>query len=247
MTKLISIMILFALGSYGFEQTLTSNPVLLLPKAGYVTADARQVSETITAGDYRTINGKMCVAQTGGVTADAMATNEVVTTDTARITVSGSLTPDAAGTYLLVSDNYYTNANYSIWHLSGDYRITAKAKAYTGTTNFWSTSNLIGAYTNHGGYVGIATVSHPTVTTEVYTAVSPALVNGVTTDGAVSWLQVPAVRTKAILDVLNGDCVLTDRDGNKIYKTVGKQELDFFSGALFGTSTNSAKVEVFQY
>lgn len=101
MKKVLTLTAVLIAGFVGaWEQTLDTNTVLIVPQVRSVGTYAdRQAGEIVTNGHYRRIGNTLVQAQCTGTTDGTMETNSIVSTDTATLIVSGSLTPDATGTY----------------------------------------------------------------------------------------------------------------------------------------------------
>jgi len=240
----LAIIGLAAIAAQAYEITLDETNKMIVAKSGIVTAQTRNTNEVIVAGDIRKIGNVFAIAQVDGVTGLELQSNTVVNADTTKLEVSGTLVNTATGVYYKVSENLFTNEAYTVWNLGGTFRITAKANAYKATTNSWYNDALIGNYTNNTGVTGVADIAYPVSTSYVYSVAQPVLSNGLTVDGTVIWLKAPESRKALIVDVVSGDAVLKNAKGDKLFADI---KLEDFTQALYGSSTNSAVLEIFEY
>ena len=242
--------LLFGYVAFAFETVLPTNTVSILPSVSpnpVGTYSNRNGNTAVTVGQTLRYGAIPSVVTVAGTTANTSVTNQVVATNKAVITVSGSLTNSASGLYF-ANGTSFTNANYTVQPKNGKYRLILTAKAETGYTNSWIGSSLIGNYVTNGAYTGTANVAYAVATNSVVSYVTPSLnATGSTTDGTAGVMRIPTRRTRAVLSVLSGNAVFSDAAGNKIYQSAGALTLDAYSAGLFGSSTNSARVEVFSY
>jgi len=248
MYKFLTLLFLaVAISAGAYEATLSTDAILVVPAVVPITGVANRQPDTLYSnGTTIAMAGKLFVCATTGTSDTALQTNDVVTTDTSKLTVSGIEAAGVNGTYNRVQANGYTNAGYTISVSAGEYRLTTNTLVGTATTNRWYSPTIVGNYTNSTGVSGNATVAYGVITNKVYVPILPELsTSGLTTDGTVEWLPV-LDRRNVIVSVLEGDAVLGDRNGNKIY-TSDRIELQGFKQALWGTSTNAAKISIFTY
>ncbi len=240
---------------YGFEQELTSTPVLVLPAVDTQATVQRTNGMTVAAGDAMLVNGIACQACVSGTTDTATQTNVANVTDTTTVIVTGGMTPDVAGTYLYKGElNYhpvYTQGLYAVSFNQDKYRISLASGIGKSVSNCFIASTLTGVYTANtaGAYSGVATNAYKVDEVQTITEKAPTLnASGPTVDGTVNWLRIPrAGQTAVILTAVDGIAVWTDAGGNKLY---GDHTLPAYKGALYGASTGgtaTATAEIFTY
>lgn len=244
-------MIMITALAFGWETTLTNDAVLLVPDTRLQATVARTNGMTVTAGEARIVNGIGCVAQVGGICDTQTQTNTVTNAVTTKIIVSGASVPDVTGTYLYkgaVNFNpVYTQGIYAISYNQGKFRISANSAIGKSPTNCFIASTAIGAWDTNavGIWTGSVTSAYDTAIVDTVTDKAPSIAaTGATTDGTVQWLRLQGQRKAVVLDALEGDAVFSDANGNKLY---GDAKLEGFDGAIYGASTNNAKVEVFTW
>ena len=137
--------------------SLTQNGINLV---GQALNNAKRTAQRSYDFQYCKVTAYLSIGAAGGNLASAYTSNS--------LTVSGTLSPDATGTY---SQNgsynnapFYTNTNYFTLFYTGSYWIISNSGI--NPTNYWSlasaSTNPTGSYTPGGSFTGTATVATAT-------------------------------------------------------------------------------------
>lgn len=127
---------------------------------GQAINNAKRTAQRSYDFQYAKVNAFLSIPQSGGNLSSAYNSN--------TLTVSGTLSPDATGTYFQNGSYngapFYTNVNYFTLFNTGSYWIISNSGI--NPTNYWSLAssspNPAGTYTHNGSFTGSPVVSNAT-------------------------------------------------------------------------------------
>lgn len=237
--------------AYGYEVTLGTDPVVVVAETRAVAVSEfakRTNGMTVSVGDIRSVHGRAYIAAVGGNTSTALQTNVIGTVTNANeavviVSAEEAPTPDVRGTYNLATENVWTNGAYAIWINGEDWilGLAEDAGEPGDLTAIYAGRSLEEMSNENDDPVTFAYGETVSDVTEVVFA--PIAAGDRIVDGDVVWVIVPQTRQGLYLKSVSGDAVLVDGRGNRIYA----ETLPGYRGAVYGTSTNAAKISVFWY